>query len=261
MNSPLNSSLNSPMKQAFRAALDHAHDRGERLRFWLRDDDATEPSAPLERLLDLCAGHGVPPVLAVIPARARADLAPALPAWVRVAQHGWAHENHAGPGEKMQELGPQRPAPQVLAELAQGLDRLRGLFPDHLIELLVPPWNRIAPEVMDGLPGIGIRALSAYGKVTTTALPLLNPQIDPIDWHGSRSLHDADRLWHKLALAAAQGEERPIGILTHHLDHDAAIWAFLEEVMTLTDHPACRWVAPDDIIPGLITGSPDGSLT
>ena len=66
------------MKQAFRTALDHAHDRGERLRFWLRDDDATEPSAPLERLLDLCAGHGVPPVLAVIPARARADLAQAL---------------------------------------------------------------------------------------------------------------------------------------------------------------------------------------
>jgi hypothetical protein len=116
---------------------------------------------------------------------------------------------------------------------------------------MVPPWNRIAPEVVTGLPGIGIRALSAFGKVSATALPVLNPDIDPIDWHGTRSLHDADGLWQALAQAAARGDDRPIGILTHHLDHDAAIWAFLEELMALTDHPACRWVAPDDIIPGL----------
>ncbi len=251
MTSPVTSPATSPAKLAFRRTLDLAHDRGQSLRFWLRDDDATHPGPALERLLDLCAAHRVPPVLAVIPARASADLAAALPAPVRVAQHGWAHENHAGPGEKKQELGPQRPAPLVLAELARGLERLRGLFPDHLIDLMVPPWNRIAPEVVTGLPGIGIRALSAFGKVSATALPVLNPDIDPIDWHGTRSLHDADGLWQALAQAAARGDDRPIGILTHHLDHDAAIWAFLEELMALTDHPACRWVAPDDIIPGL----------
>ena len=241
------------MTQSFREALDLAQDQGRVLRFWLRDDDATRPGPALEQLLRLCSDHGAPPTLAVIPAHLHDDLAPALPAPVRVALHGWAHENHAGPGEKKQELGAHRPAKQVLAELENGLKHLRARFPDHLIDLLVPPWNRIAPEVIAGLPGIGIRALSAYGKVSATELPLLNPEIDPIDWHGTRSLHDPDRLWHDLTQAAlrATGDGHPIGILTHHLDHDAAIWDFLVQLMALTDHPACRWVAPDEILPEL----------
>ena len=241
------------MTQSFREALDLAHDRGRVLRFWLRDDDAVQPSPALEELLRLCADHQAPATLAVIPAHVRPDLAAALPASVRVALHGWAPENHAGPGEKKQELGAHRPASQVLEELAQGLRRLRDLFPDHLINLLVPPWNRIAPGVIAGLPGIGIRALSAFGKVTTGNLAVLNPDIDPIDWHGTRSLHDPDRLWHDLtqAVMRAIDQDRPIGILTHHLDHDAAIWDFLREVMAQTDHPACCWVAPDQILPEL----------
>jgi hypothetical protein len=238
------------MTQAFCDALDLAHDQGRTLHFWLRDDDATHPSPALERLLRLCADHRVPPTLAVIPARASPDLAATLPAPVRVALHGWAHENHAPASEKKQELGSHRPPSQVLAELARGLTRLQDLFPDHLIDLLVPPWNRIAPGVIAGLPGIGIRALSAFGKVTAGNLPVLNPQIDPIDWHRTRSLHDPVGLWQALAQAAVAGD-KPIGILTHHLDHDAAIWGFLAELMALTDHPACRWVAPDDILPQL----------
>ena len=241
------------MSQAFRDALDLAHDRGRTLRFWLRDDDATRPDPALEHLLALCAGHDAPPTLAVIPAYVQADLAPALSAGVRVALHGWAHEIHAPPHEKKQELGAHRPAEQVLAQLADGRQRLRALFPGQLIDLLVPPWNRIAPRVIAGLPGIGIRALSAFGKVTAANLPVLNPDIDPIDWHGTRSLHDPDRLWHNLTLAALGGIQtgKPIGILTHHLDHDAAIWGFLDRLMALTDHAACRWVAPDDILPEL----------
>jgi peptidoglycan/xylan/chitin deacetylase (PgdA/CDA1 family) len=245
------------MTQGFRHALDLARDQGRTLRFWLRDDDATRPGPALTRLMALCADYGVPPTLAVIPAHASANLAAALSHSTRVALHGWAHENHAGPAEKKQELGAHRPRELVLAELARGLERLRALFPDHLINLLVPPWNRIAPEVIAGLPGIGIRALSAYGKVSATELPLLNPEIDPIDWHGTRSLHDPDRLWHDLTQAAlsATGDGHPIGILTHHLDHDAAIWDFLARLMALTDHPACRWVAPDEILPELRRGA------
>ncbi|WP_374634894.1 polysaccharide deacetylase family protein [Paracoccus sp. (in: a-proteobacteria)] len=241
------------MTQSFRAALDLAHDRGRSLRFWLRDDDATRPGPALAHLLTLCAGRDAPATLAVIPAYVQADLAPALPAGTRVALHGWAHENHAPPGEKKQELGAHRPAGQVLAQLAQGHRHLRALFPGHLIDLLVPPWNRIAPDVIAGLPGIGIRALSAFGKVTAATLPVLNPDIDPVDWHGTRSLRDPDRLWHELTQAALRDIDtgRPIGILTHHLDHDAAIWGFLDRLMALTDHPACRWVAPDDILPEL----------
>ena len=104
------------MTQGFRHALDLARDQGRTLRFWLRDDDATRPGPALTRLMALCADYGVPPTLAVIPAHASANLAAALSHSTRVALHGWTHENHAGPGEKKQELGAHRPR-----ELVRGI--------------------------------------------------------------------------------------------------------------------------------------------
>ncbi|MEE8444993.1 MAG: hypothetical protein V3S44_06550, partial [Alphaproteobacteria bacterium] len=47
--------------------------------------------------------------------------------------------------------------------------------------------------------------------------------------------------------AAAAGE--PTGILTHHRDHDAACWNFLDRLVgAVRSHPAAGWttaVAPD----------------
>ncbi len=80
---------------------------GRKADFWLRDDDAVEPTAALDRLLTLTEKYGVPVALAVIPAFTGAALAKRLdeaPHAV-VAVHGWSHENHAAAGEKKQELG------------------------------------------------------------------------------------------------------------------------------------------------------------
>src|SRR5215470_17845292 len=79
--------------------------------FWLRDDDAVEPTAALDRLLALAARHAIPVVLAVIPASAQRTLAKRLQAEdkVAIAVHGWAHRNHAPENEKKQELGAHRP--------------------------------------------------------------------------------------------------------------------------------------------------------
>ena len=42
---------------------------------------------------------------------------------------------------------------------------------------------------------------------------------------------------------------RAIGILTHHLVHDAGAWDFLGELFALTaGHPACRWASASDIL-------------
>ncbi|TJV07626.1 MAG: polysaccharide deacetylase, partial [Mesorhizobium sp.] len=65
--------------------------------FWLRDDDAVDPTPALDRLLDLTGEFAVPVTLAVIPALTdeklvvRLDEAP----HAAVAIHGWAHRNHA----------------------------------------------------------------------------------------------------------------------------------------------------------------------
>ncbi|SMO65969.1 polysaccharide deacetylase family protein [Paracoccus laeviglucosivorans] len=237
------------MIQVFERALRAAE--GRDLRFWLRDDDATRPGPVLDRLLALCARHGVPPLLAVIPARLDPVLADILPPQGRVALHGWSHQNHAGPHQKKQELGPHRPAPVVLEELAQGRAVLRQTFGARALDLLVPPWNRVSPEVTAGLPGIGIRALSAYGKISARGMPVLNADIDPIDWRARRGLRHPALLWQKLALRVQV--DRPVGILTHHMDHTPEVWDFLDRLMGMTAH--CAWVTPDSFLPELTSFS------
>ncbi|TIU25023.1 MAG: polysaccharide deacetylase, partial [Mesorhizobium sp.] len=84
--------------------------------FWLRDDDAVDPTPALDRLLDLTGEFAVPVTLAVIPALtdeklvARLDEAP----HATVAIHGWTHRNHAPEDQKKQELGAHRPREVVL---------------------------------------------------------------------------------------------------------------------------------------------------
>jgi hypothetical protein len=213
--------------------------------FWLRDDDATVPGMALDRLL----GMGVPVTLAVIPADAEKPLADRLAgaAHVTVAVHGWAHVNHAGPGEKKQELGGHRPLAVVADELRRGLDRLSGLFSAQACPVLVPPWNRIAPEVIAALPGLGFRGLSVFGPEAGAPLPVMNTHVDIIDWRGTRGGRDDAALMADLVRAIARGG--PVGVLTHHLVHDAQAWGFLERLFALTrDHPGCRWAGLPELV-------------
>lgn len=237
------------MIAVFRRAVAAARAQGRVPRFWLRDDDATRPGPALERLVALCARHGIAPTLAVVPARLDPALAGVLAPGGRVALHGWAHVNHAPRHHKKAELGPDRPAEVVLAELARGRARLREVFGPRALDLLVPPWNRIAPDVAAGLPAIGIRALSAYGRVWTPAVPVLNALLDPIDWHRGRGLRDPDLLWQKLALCLVQ--DRPIGVLTHHRDHVGPVWGFLDRLMGESVAAGCLWLTPDRLLPVL----------
>ncbi len=234
------------MTDRFLRALNARAAAGTPAQFWLRDDDAVEPTAALDQLL-ACAP--VPLTLAVIPAFAGAGLAERLAAEhrVTVAPHGWAHVNHASEGQKKQELGDHRPAPVVLDEIALGAAKLRALFGPQYAPVLVPPWNRIAPAVVAGLPGIGIRALSVYGPEKPAPLPLINTHVDVMDWHGTRGGRDDAVLLEELARAMDLGT--PVGLLTHHLVHDAQVWRFLDRLFSLTiGHPGCVWVGLPDLL-------------
>jgi hypothetical protein len=209
-------------------------------------------SAALERLLGLAAQWSVPLVLAVVPAPAEPALAARLGglAGVRVAVHGLAHRSHAGPGEKKQELGAHRPPAAVLDEISSGRDRLNRLFGGQALPMLVPPWNRIAPELLPHLPGLGIRYLSTIGPQPphepVPDLVRIDCQLDIMDWRNRRS-HDHELLWGRLAelvrgRAALPG---PIGLLTHHLVHDEQAWKFLSRLFELTaGHEAVSWAWP-----------------
>ncbi|MGL4280632.1 MAG: polysaccharide deacetylase family protein [Albidovulum sp.] len=239
------------MRDAVLKALDRRAAERRPARLWWRDDDAVEPTEALDRMLLLARRWQVPLALAVIPAETGAALAERLKdeSLTTVAVHGWAHRNHAPKGEKKAELGAHRPAPAVLAELATGFAGLRGLYGSRLAPVLVPPWNRVAPEVVAGLPALGFRALSVFGPPKPAPIAIINTHVDRIDWHGTRGGRPADTLWAEVARELDQPGDGPIGILGHHLVHDAAAWAFLEALFDLTcGHPGCRWTSLDELL-------------
>lgn len=238
------------MSDTLLRALDLRAASGQPARLWLRDDDAVEPSAALDHLLDLCRAAHVPVTLAVIPAHSGQALAERLVAepGLSVAVHGWAHVNHAPPAEKKQELGAHRPVAAVLEELARGFTHLSHLHGAQFTPVLVPPWNRISPQVVAGLPGLGFKALSVFGPEATAPLPLFNTHVDVMDWRGTRGGRPDAVLMEELA-AAISRSDAPVGLLTHHLVHDAQVWGFLQRLFALTaGHPGCTWQG----LPGLI---------
>jgi hypothetical protein len=235
------------------AELDQCAGAGQRVTFWLRDDDAVTTTPALDRLMALAGQWDIPVVLAVIPMPAEPELARSLAgARTRIALHGFAHRNHAGPDEKKQELGRHRPAATVLDELVRGRDRLDALFSGRTVGMLVPPWNRIAADLIPHLPGLGLRWLSTFGPEPPTMpaanLMQIDCQLDIMDWRIRRS-HPADVLAARLAELVRQRRHTPgpIGILTHHLVHDEAAWTFIADLFRLTaGHEAATWDWPTE---------------
>jgi len=229
-------------------------------RLWLRDDDAVAPTAALDRFLALSRPHNVPVLLAVIPAGVDDSLAERVAdePLVSPAVHGWAHINHAPEGEKSQELGSHRPADMVLSELTKGFDRLTNLFGARLTPILVPPWNRIDADIVAGLPGRGFKGLSTFGhkRLATgvAGLAEINTHVDLIDWKGTRGCRDHDELIGELAgelERSREGDKGAVGILTHHLVHDASVDRFLGDLFAVIDNrPHVRWVDAEALLMG-----------
>ena len=248
-------------RSALLEALQQRQDAGQPVHLWLRDDDAVEPSAALDRLLETTQVHEVPITLALIPAFSGEALAALLQPLSRVdvAVHGWAHLNHAPSSEKKQELGAHRPLAETLAELQGGLTHLQHWHGSQCVPMLVPPWNRIAESLVPSLDSIGFKALSTFAQMTFESIPVINTHVDIIDWKGSRAGRPSDELLAELTSHVLSGRELT-GILTHHLVHEAQAWHFLEQLFELTaDHPAVQWTAisqwmsvklPDPGLPG-----------
>ncbi|OWV97531.1 polysaccharide deacetylase [Rhizobium sp. R72] len=228
---------------------------GRRARFWLRDDDAIEPTVALESLLTITRQACVPVTIAVIPASTGQALATRLlrEDHVLVAVHGWSHANHASPEEKKQELGRHRPAAVVLEELGTGFDTLQRLYGQRLVPMLVPPWNRISEELVAQLGGRDFNALSVFGRARAgSPIRLLNTHVDIVNTRRQRGnrLH-SDLVAEMVAQLSARfaDDEEPIGILTHHLVHDASEWEFLTQLFKETAHHAgATWTSARDLL-------------
>jgi len=228
-------------------------DAGRTADLWLRDDDAVEPSPPLDRLIDLAREFDVPVALAIIPSRTGPALAQRLDREKHIHPliHGWSHANHAPPSEKKQELGHHRPRDAVLGDLAMGFARLSELYGEHLAPMLVPPWNRIEPSLLDDLPALGFTGLSAFGHklASRRGLTIANTHIDIVDSRAGNACRDHGVLIASLAKELTEARiagGRPVGILSHHLVSDEDAFRFLRDLFAQAG--AVRWRTPREIL-------------
>lgn len=239
------------------AELERWRAKGLTLPIWWRDDDAIAPTPALERLLALAEQFDAPLHLAIIPEPATTELADRLKtaSAASVLTHGWKHTNHAPPDQKKAEFGSHRPVAAMVEEIAAGRRRLDELFGKQALPIFTPPWNRIVPDVVKGLPAIGFAAVSAFtprgSKFAADGLLHVNTHLDPVAWKSGGGLLDPSLLDAQLAreLEARRtgnaDNDEPYGLLTHHLVQDEATWAFAATVIEiLLKSGAARWTSP-----------------
>lgn len=205
---------------------------------WWRDDDTGRAHPNLDRLLALARAFAAPVALAVVPAWLEAPVADAIRDCpeATVLQHGWAHLDHAGPGERRIELGGRADRARLAADLTAGRERLAREFGTRFAPILVPPWNRIARDVVALLPGLGFRGLSIWDEGDLGPMPAglvrLDVHVDPIDWRGGRRWIGLEAIAVRLAERLA-GSDRPIGLVTHHLVTGPEAWDELAILLEL----------------------------
>ena len=240
--------------QSLDTELELWRETGRRATLWLRDDDACTDSAALQRLLGIAAVASLPVALAAIPAALEPSLVDvvARSRLATVIQHGYAHRNHAPSEERKMELGLDRGADAAVAELARGLDTLRRSFGERFAAVLVPPWNRIADEIVARLPRIELRGLSTLGprkaRCPVPGLAQCNTHVDVIAWQPDRAFIGGEAAVDRLVAhlrarrdGSADADE-PTGLLTHHLDMSDAGWRFVAELVARTREEGAAWL-------------------
>jgi hypothetical protein len=236
---------------------------------WWRDDDAVDATPALARLIDLAMTRGVDVGLAAIPALATEALAEAVDGVSRVAvlQHGYSHRNYAAAGKPAVECGGERAVEATLAELTLGRRRMQELFNGRFMPVLAAPWNNIDDDVALRLDECNFTALSAYGprarQPHAASVTVANAHVDPLNWRAGGRFAGTEK-----ALSGIVGELRarrtgatewdePLGLLTHHLNHDSETWDFLDRLFLVTRaETAVQWLSLDEVFP-----SPTSAVT
>ena len=91
----------------------------------------------------------VPVSVAVIPASLKPSLAPFLKHRDNfiALQHGYSHDSYASTGRKKIELGGERSSDGIQIEITEGRLQLSKTFGEQFLPVMVPPWNRIEPQI------------------------------------------------------------------------------------------------------------------
>ncbi len=232
---------------------------GKTATFWWRDDDAGSDESRLQQLLWQRRSLDVPLALAVVPDWLDPVVAQVICKEndVRALQHGISHADRTGGSRRKTELAGEAPASGLRQALIRSREALCLLLGPSLIDVMVPPWNRIDDNVLPMLPGCGFFGLSTFGprrQSHSGGLLVNNVHIDIIDWRAGRRfagedacLEAAVRHLERRRLGAADPAEAT-GLMTHHLVHDRHCRSFIDRfVGVVRDHPATCWLSAEEV--------------
>lgn len=197
--------------------------------------------------------HDAPVTLAVIPDEEPADLAACVTgvSGVTVVQHGVDHQNRRQ-GQAAGEFAHDWSRLRVATQLRQGWRRLSVL--PGAYRAYVPPWNDIHPSLAVALEDCGYAAWSAWDDRGAAGGPVrIDVHLDLLRWKQGVRFRGVARLREGLRAAMAERRrggrwEAPIGLLTHHLDHDEPAWRFLDSFLAETrGDTAFEWRSLPDL--------------
>jgi hypothetical protein len=261
-----------PAAADFHEAVAEGQARGlEEIRFWWRDDDLIADSTALRQLSALSDHVAISPLVAIIPGHASATLADTLAAaspnlWF--AQHGFVHANHQPEGAPPNEFGAGRANVDGLRDIAEGRAILLSMRLPRLLDIFVPPWNRLDPAFLPMLPRLGFTGTSghegyrAYGAEDARRLGLTmrNAHVDVTQWGTPPEMIDIEALLRQITAALSRAipakddkadagtpKHVQIGILTHHRVMREHEFPVLEDLFSIVAATAgCRWIGPRD---------------
>lgn len=266
---------NEPWREVLNE-LDLWSNRGLRATFWVRDDDAYELSAQLERLYDLAEQYKLNIGLAVIPGKLSSGFADALAHMKERFHpmcHGWIHANY-GRRDAPSEFGRERPFSILLSDASQAYKVFSEYF-GQINAAFVPPYNHITRGLRNALRGVGFAAVSMGPSFlelkilrinsilpwmpvvkipVDSSIPRFDTHIDVLDWQRMTARESravaADIVGNlRLRRKGFLSPGHPIGLLTHHLVHDEHVWRLCREVFdSICSHKAAKFLNADCLI-------------
>jgi hypothetical protein len=165
---------------------------------------------------------------------------------VTIIQHGIDHVNRAKANERIRY---EMPTEWDALEIAIRLDatRLQGM--PNSIPMFVPPWHAVHPCLETALRTTGFEGWSAYGGDIQQSgeLVRIDVHLEVLRWKADVRFRGEGRFMRRLTRLARERRRtdrltEPIGILTHHLEHDGASWVFLERFIPwVSGNAAIDW--------------------
>jgi anaerobic magnesium-protoporphyrin IX monomethyl ester cyclase len=191
---------------------------------FFRDDDVSELTSKLKRLIGIFIEEKVPVSLEVIPKKLTNETVDYLlnlkkkyPYLIDINQHGYSHKNNNDQtNEELYEFGKNRSYEEQFNDIKEGKKIMEKKFGKNFSLIFTPPFNEYDENTVTALQELKFKAISADNSgFITKGIKTANSSIDLIESYSPKIMfHTKDNI--KLQLEIAINKLDYTGILLHH---------------------------------------------